>query len=115
MLEKCLVPKNKTIIIGTPYITNIKDILCNPYFIENEELRKLFIIFNTKWQKKEIIYDETILKYLNKLSDENLKRLYDIINISMVDNSEFYNEIEIIIKHQLNMQESIKKLKLERR
>ena len=115
VLEQCLVPKNKTIIIGTPYITNIKDILCNPYFIENEELRKLFIIFNTKWQKKEIIYDETILKYLNKLSDENLKRLYDIINISMVDNSEFYNEIEIIIKHQLNMQESIKKLKLERR
>ncbi len=49
------------------------------------------------------------------MSSEKRKQLYDIINISIVENSEFYNEIEIIIKHQLNMQESIKKLKLERR
>lgn len=48
VLEKCLEPKNKAILIGTPYITNIKDIVTNPYFIDDEELRKLFIIFSTK-------------------------------------------------------------------
>lgn len=115
VLEKCLEPKNKAILIGTPYIANIKDIVTNPYFIDDEELRKLFIIFSTKWQKKEIIYDETILKYLNKLSKEKLKRLYDMVTMSRQDNIEIYQEIEDTMKHQLNMQESIKKLKLGRR
>lgn len=29
VLEKCLESKNKAILIGTPYITNIKDIVTN--------------------------------------------------------------------------------------
>lgn len=115
VLEKCLNPQNNTILIGTPYITNIRDILGNPNFIENEELRKLFIIFNTKWQKKEIVYDTTILKYLSKMSNEKRRQLYDIINMPLIENFEFYNDTEAILKHQLNMQEGIKKLKLERR
>ena len=115
VLEKCLSPENKTILIGTPYITNIKSILQNPNFIDNEELRKLFILFNTKWQKKEILYDETILTYLKKMSSDKRKQLYDIINMPIVENSDFYNDAEEILKKQLNMQEGVKKLKLERR
>lgn len=115
VLEKCLSPENNTILIGTPYITNIKSILQNPNFIDNKELRKLFIVFNTKWQKKEILYDETILTYLKKISSDKRRKLYDIINMPIVENNDFYNNIEEILKKQLNMQEGVKKLKLERR
>lgn len=115
VLEKCLKPENKTILIGTPYITNIKDVINNPNFIDNEKLRKLFIMFSIKWQKKEIVYDDSILKYLNKLSSDKLSILYDIINIPIIETSDFYSDIEGIIKNYFNMQESIKKLKLERR
>ena len=114
-IEKCLAPDNNTILIGTPYITNIKDILKNSSFIDNEELRKLFIIFNTKWAKKEILYDETILKYLNRLSDEKRKQLYDIINIPLENNVDFYEDVDSALRNQLNMQNGIKKLKMERR
>lgn len=115
VLEKCLSPKNNTILIGTPYITNIKDILNNQNFIDDEQLRKLFIIFNTKWAKKEIIYDESILKYLNKMSIEKRIQLYDIINRVIQNNTDFLSDTKTILKSQLNMQESVKKLKLERR
>lgn len=115
VLEKCLDPNNNTILIGTPYITNIKDILKNPDFINNEELRKLFILFNTKWQKKEILYDTTILKYLNKISNEKREQLYDIINMPIKQEIDFYSDVDKVLKNQLNMQESVKKLKLERR
>lgn len=115
VLEKCLSPKNNTILLGTPYITNIKGILKNPNFVDDEQLRKLFIIFNTKWAKKEIIYDESILKYLNKMSIEKRIQLYDIINRTIQNNNDFLSNTEAILKNQLNMQESVKKLKLERR
>ncbi len=115
VLEKCLSKENNTILIGTPYITNIKNILKESNFINNEELRKLFIIFNTKWPKKEILYDATILTYLEKMSDKKRKRLYDLINMPIVENVNFYNDTEEILKKQLNMQEGVKKLKLERR
>ena len=115
VLEKCLCPENNTILLGTPYITNIKNILHDSRFINNSQLRKLFVLFNTKWQKKEILYDETILTYLNKMSVEKRSQLYDIINTSLKDGSDFYNDAETILKKHLNMQEAIKKLKLERR
>ena len=115
VLEKCLSPQNRTILVGTPYITNIKDILKNTKFINNEKLRKLFIIFNTKCQKKEILYDESILTYLNRLSDYKIEQLYDIISMPIIEKNSFYSDVEEVLKHQLNMQESVKKLKLERR
>lgn len=114
VLEKCLAKENKTIIIGTPYLTNIKEILNNLYFIDDNILRKLFIIFNTKWQKKEILYDESTLKYLNKLSLSKRKELYDIINMRVLFDYDLLN-LEKVLKEKFNMQESVKKLKLERR
>ena len=48
------------------------------------------------------------------LSDKR-KQLYDIINMSIVENSNFYIDTEKVLKNQLNMQECIKKLKLERK
>lgn len=49
------------------------------------------------------------------MSSEKRKQLYDIINMPIKENDEFYNSIEVVLKQQLNMQEDIKKLKLERR
>lgn len=109
VVEKCLSPNNKTIILGTPYITNIKDIVKDLRFKDDVIFRKLFILFNMKWSKKEILYSEDILKYLNNISDEKRLQLYDII--SRANNS----DVETILKSQINMQECIKKLKLERR
>ena len=66
-------------------------------------------------QKKEILYDETILTYLRKMSSDKRKQLYDIINMPIAENKDFYNDTDVILKKQLNMQEGVKKLKLERR
>jgi len=115
ILEKCLSPDNTTLLLGTPYMTNIKDILKCSNFIDNEELRKLFILFNTKWSKKENLYDETILTYLNKMSDDTRIQLYNIMNAPIENKGNFYNDMEKILKIQLNMQECVKKLKRERR
>ena len=62
-----------------------------------------------------MLYDETILTYLNKLSNDKINQLYDIISMPIVENDNFYNDIEEVMKRQFNMQESVKKLKLERR
>ncbi len=77
-------------------------------------MRKLFIIFNTKWQKKEILYDETILKYLNRLSEIKLNELYDILNSTIFITPNFYEDVDKILKNKLNMQNNVKKLKLGR-
>lgn len=114
VLEKCLSPQNDTILIGTPYITNIKNILENPDFIQNEQLRKLFIIFNMRWAKKQLLYDESILKYLKTMEREKRNHLYDIINRKYI-NTSFFDDTETVLRNQLNMQESIKQLRLERR
>lgn len=114
VLEKCFAIENNTILIGTPYITNIKNIMNDTNFTKNEKLRKLFIIFNTKWQKKEILYDETILKYLNRLSEIKLNELYDILNSTIFITPNFYEDVDKILKNKLNMQNNVKKLKLGR-
>ena len=49
------------------------------------------------------------------MSSDKRKQLYDIISMPIVENSDFYNDAEEILKKQLNMQEGVKKLKLERR
>ena len=50
-----------------------------------------------------------------KISSDKRKQLYDIMNMPIVENSNFYNDTEEMLKKQLNMQECVKKLKLERR
>ncbi len=64
LLEKCLNPKSNTILLGTPYLTNLKDITNDANFINDPYFRKLSILFNLKWAKKEKNYDTTILSYL---------------------------------------------------
>lgn len=49
------------------------------------------------------------------MSSDKRKQLYDIINMPIAENKDFYNDTDVILKKQLNMQESVKKLKLERR
>lgn len=117
VLEKCLNQKSNTFLLGTPYITNIKDIYNEHDFINDEYLRKLFVLFSMKWQKKEIIYDNTILRYLKNISPDKRKNLYDIINREYKFNCNFsdYKNLELMLKKQINMQETVKTLKIEGR
>lgn len=71
-------------------------------------------LFNTKWQKKKYYMMKQYL-HIKKISNDKRKQLYDIMNMPIVENSNFYNDTEEMLKKQLNMQECVKKLKLERR
>lgn len=115
VIEKCLNPNNATILLGTPYITDIKEIANDKNFRNDEILRKLFVLFNLKWSKKEKNYDLTILKYLNYMADSKRQQLYDIINKKRLNGNEFYEDVHETITSQINMQECIKQLKKERR
>lgn len=115
VIEKCLASNNKTVFFGTPYITNIRNITSNRDFIDDEYLRKLAILFNLKWSKKEKNYDETILKYLNSMSKDKRKQLYDIISKDRINVDVLYDDMKDLLLHQLNMQECVKQLKKERR
>lgn len=114
VIEKCLNPNSKTILLGTPYLTNIRDITKDNNFIEDEIFRKLVILFNIKWSKKEKNYDETILTYLKNMGVNKRNQLYEIICNPIKTECDFFAETEYVLKRQLNMQECIKKLKMER-
>ena len=114
VLEKCLNKDSNTILLATPYLTNAKDLINDPDFIEGEKFRKLSILFNLKWANKERNYDSTILRYLKSLNTEKRINLYNIIRENRCDFDDFYDDIDITLKRQMNMQDCVKKLKLER-
>ena len=66
LIEKCINKNTNTILVDTPYVTNIKRIVEEEYFIEDEIFRKFAIIFSMKWKTSENNYDPTILKYLKR-------------------------------------------------
>lgn len=115
IVEKCLKPDSKTILLGTPYITDIKKITDDKDFIDDEILRKLGVLFNLKWSKKEKNYDNSILKFLNNISEEKKQHLYDIISRKREYSCLFYEDVNENLMHQMNMQECVKTLKKERR
>lgn len=111
LLEKCLQPENKTILLGTPYLTNIRDIVENPNFIKDKYFQKLVVLFNLKWNKKEKDYDETILKYLKSLYYRKRIDLYNIVTQEITYTDDLIFDTENVILKQMNMQECIKKIK----
>ena len=76
-------------------------------------MNKRLIINN----EEDMYYTKRILKscFIELQVQFFLQQLYDIINMPIVEKSNFYNDTEEILKKQLNMQEGVKKLKLERR
>lgn len=114
MLEKCFCPDSRTILLGTPYIENIKNILENPKFINDDIFRKLSIIFSMKWQSKNVKIDDTVLKCLKKLTEEDLKLLYSVVCNKDEVKENFIDSTNDIIKYQFNMQKSLNKMKKER-
>lgn len=115
VVEKCIKPESKTLLLGTPYITDIKSITNDVNFVEDEISRKLGILFNMKWSKKEKNFDGTILKFLNSISEEKKQHLYDIISRKRTYSCSFYEDLNDNLMHQMNMQECVKLLKKERR
>ena len=115
VVEKCLNKNSNTILLGTPYITNIKNIINEEKFINEEIFRKLTILFNLKWSKKERNYDETILSYLKNIDIEKRKEIYDIICTQVDSQKNFFETTNDILNNQFNMQKCINKMKLERR
>lgn len=111
LLEKCLEPENKTILLGTPYLTNIRDIIKNPNFIQDKYFQKLAILFNLKWNIKEKNYDDSILKYLKSLYYKKRIDLYDIVTQELPNDADLIFDTENVILNQMNMQECIKKTK----
>lgn len=111
LLEKCFNPNPQTILLGTPYIDNIKDITQNQYFKCDNLFRKISVLLSLRSRNKNVRIDDTVLKYLLNLSEEDLKDLYGILCSSNEIKDDFIDNVENIMKNQFNMQKNIKKLK----
>ncbi len=114
MLEKIFNPGSKTILLGTPYIENLRGILYNKNFIEENVFRKLTILFSMGYSKKNVKVDDSTMKYLKKLSKYDLELLYNIVCNQDEIKGNFVDSTEDVLKYQFNLQKSVQKMKVWR-
>lgn len=112
MLEKCFKNNSNTICLATPYLEyNDK---------QNELLNrklslKIYSLLVLKWAKKDNIFDESLLKYINSMNVEKKQLLYDIV-LSKIDNEEYLGEdLRKVLTKKYNFQNASMELKRRRK
>jgi hypothetical protein len=115
VLEKCLDESTESIYIGTPILTGINDFKIDPIDEDYVLTKKLAIIFNIKWNKKDKPFDKEILRFLKSMSLEKKQQLYELIVRNDINNLNFNEQTDKIMHDKFNMQDMLNNLKRERR
>lgn len=107
ILEKILVPESNTILMGIPIVENV-----NTYLNESidSKVAILSLIFNMRWNKKNIEFDNGILRKLYRTGNDNLDILYNTV-IESIDINDFYNDVNYILGDRFNYQKILKRVK----
>jgi len=114
ILEQCLNNHSKTLFIGTPIINNINE---NNYLgssLDDVITRKLAVIFNVTWGAKVKNFDVSLLMKLKKIPYERKQKIYDIITNMNLNDDDFYEMMDFVLRKQFNYQEVLKVLKRSR-
>lgn len=103
--------------IANPYISNKEDLLdCKINNKDSESYKKLFILYNLRWRQKDCYWSESVIDYLNSISNTKLDNLYKVLinsSIELLGNSNINldEQISNILISCANMQENVKIMK----
>ena len=111
MLELTFKNNKNTIFLATPYLE---------YSQKQEELEeriislKIFTLLVMKWSKKDNLFDESLLKYINTMNVEKKQMLYNLLIEEIESKSEIIEDLNIILSKKYNFQNANKELKRRR-
>ncbi len=101
--------------VANPYIRgNMSKILTQYEAKESFSYKKLFILYNLRWGQKDCTWSDTIIDYINKISQTKLDNLYKSMIMSakdIIDNNSVDKQINDILIRTTNMQNNIKVMK----
>lgn len=108
-----IIGNKKVHYIATPYLTNKENINFEEKIFSNENslYKKMAILYNLKWKYQTSNWNNGILSILNKLSDEDLKELYNILLSLPVDLSFGMEDVINSLLNDINLTSNIKRLK----
>jgi len=110
MLEHTLKPNSKTILIGSPFLTGLNE-LSSEVSDEAEMLsKKLGMIFNIKWNRKEKPYEDTIFRYFTRISLEKKRKLLEIVNKEIATTESLSQDMSLCLR-RFNMQDRINEMR----
>lgn len=112
LLEKCFSNEGQTISLATPYF-NLSDKNLEKELDGRILSLQLFSIFNQKWSKKENVFDEGLLKFINTMNVEKKEMLYRIV-MEEVKDSDMLLSLKKILREDFNLQNANKVLKRRR-
>ncbi len=113
LLEKCFKNEGKTIALATPYL-NVDNKNKEKELEDRLLSLKIFTILNQKFAKKENIFDEGLLNYVNNMNVNKKQMLYEIL---MEQNREqdILMALKTILVSEFNFQNANRELKRRRR
>jgi len=112
MLEKCFKNDANTVCLATPYLehSNRQDELLN-----RKISLKIYSLLVLKWAKKDNIFDESLLKYINSMNVEKKQLLYEIV-LSEIDNEDdIVEDLRKVLTKKYNFQNASMELKRRRK
>lgn len=113
LLEKCFEDNGKTICLATPYL-NINNNESERELEDRIISLKLFALLNQKWSKKENIFDEGLVKFINSMNVVKKQMLYDIVT-EQIQETEVYKDLKLILTKKINIQNANQELKRRRK
>ena len=94
--------------IATPYLD--KSPITNNYFVhDSANYKKLFILYNLHWKKKDNVWSKSTISYLNSLDSSQIDLLYQ----SLIKEAKSTKSIDEILMRKINMQNNVKTMKRE--
>ena len=110
LLEKSLREESKTVLVGTPFLTGLNAL---PSSISSEEqllVKKIGILMNIKWFRKEKEYENSIFKGIAKLPLEKKRELLYNLKEEIKVHQSLEEDLATAMK-RFNMQEQLRILK----
>ncbi len=100
--------------VATPYIRNNSKLdLDNIFSQEDIIFKKLCILYTLKWKSNEVNWENSILKGIRRLNDNQRKMLYDYIitTCQKTSNIELLNYLNNLFNDHINYQRNLKLVK----
>ena len=112
MLEKCYI-SGQTIALATPYL-NIPNKEKEQELVDRIMSLNIFTILNQKWAKKENVFDEGLLSYINTMNISKKEMLYNIL-MEKNNEADMLLALKNVLLKEFNLQNANKELKRRRK
>lgn len=99
--------------IATPYLSNYANVDLQKKILSsnNECYKKLSILYNLKWKYQTVNWNNGILAILNRLNEEEIRELYNIIINTPYSDCDSIDNIINTVLFNINLNKNIKVLK----